>query len=326
MVALELQIAGTGRLDIAVVSLDGSLTLAECKLRSNPEIRREIVGQIMAYASAMSSWTSRDLESSWRGMAGRDLVDEASKLAAGQQLDFDEVAFRRALDRNLAAGSFRLILAVDNITPELRRIVEFLNRRTADDLEVIAMEFDYIQDGDVQILIPQTYGAEAAARKAAKVAQHDESSFRTTLTERCSPDIATAVSALLEHATAHEAFSHLYWGTGEHPSVTPWFHTNHGDIQPWTFYMGAAGKDTWAVNYDWIFKKGKGVPEDSIIAFRALLLELPGVANAATDAQYVSWARRPSIPAEPLFTNPLAVSTIVAALDGLIAANAQSAQ
>ncbi|SDI90988.1 hypothetical protein SAMN05444157_0751 [Frankineae bacterium MT45] len=319
LVALEMEIAGTGRLDIAVVGLDGSLTLAECKLRSNPEIRREIVGQIMAYASGMSAWTSRELESAWRGTAGRDLVGDALKLAAEQQLDFDEATFRHAVDRNLAAGRFRLILAVDHITPELRRIVEFLNRRTADDLEIVAMEFEYIQDGDVQILIPQTYGAEAAARKSVKVAEHDEASFRATLANRCPPHVAAAIGALLEHATIHENFSHLYWGTGEHPSVTPWFHTDYGDIQPWTFYMSAGGKDTWAVNYDWIFKKGKGIPGASTAAFRDSLLALPGVASIGADAPNVNWARRPSIPASAIFADPAALPTISAALDTLLA-------
>ncbi|SOD73572.1 hypothetical protein SAMN05892883_2864 [Jatrophihabitans sp. GAS493] len=318
LVALELDIAGTGRLDIAVVGLDGSLTLAECKLRSNPEIRREIVGQILAYASGMTTWTSRELESAWRGTSHRDLIDEASKLAAQQGLDFNEATFRRAVDRNLSDGRFRLVLAVDTITPELRRIVEFLNRRTADDLEIIAMEFEYIQDGDIQILIPQTYGAEAAERKAAKVAQHDEASFRTTLAERCPAHVASAVSSLLEHATGHEAFSHLYWGTGEHPSVTPWFHTPHGDIQPWSFYTAAAGKDSWAVNYDWIFKRGKGVPEASIAAFRNALLALPGLAAHGADAPNVNWARRPSTPAATLFADPSAVSAITIALDALV--------
>jgi hypothetical protein len=35
----------------------------------------------------------------------------------------------------LAAGGFRLILAVDRATPELRNIVELVNRRSVDDLE-----------------------------------------------------------------------------------------------------------------------------------------------------------------------------------------------
>lgn len=318
MVAAELFISGTGYLDLAVVELDGSLTLVECKLHSNSEIRREIVGQILAYASALTAWSAQELEESWLTTTGRDLVVDAAALATVREIEFDTKAFRQVIDRNLAEGRFRLILAVDQVTPELRRIVEFLNLRSADDLEVLCIEFGYISDGDVEILIPNTYGVEAVERKARKIARHTESDFRTALTARCPAPVAAGVEELLDHATAHDAFGHVYWGTGAEPSVTPQFHTAFGDVQPWTFYMASGGKDVLAVNYDWIFKRGKGFPDPVVARFRDALAALSSVATRSADAQQVSWGRRPSIPAEPLFTDGSAVPILTRALDELL--------
>lgn len=47
----ELGIPGTGSVDIALVQPSGLITPVECKLRANAEIRRAVLGQIMAYAA-----------------------------------------------------------------------------------------------------------------------------------------------------------------------------------------------------------------------------------------------------------------------------------
>ena len=48
----ELQ-TGAGPLDVVVIDADGQITLVECKLASNAQIRREIVGQVLDYASSL---------------------------------------------------------------------------------------------------------------------------------------------------------------------------------------------------------------------------------------------------------------------------------
>ena len=42
-----------GPVDVMVVSPDGSLTAIECKLESNTEKRRTVIGQLIDYASAV---------------------------------------------------------------------------------------------------------------------------------------------------------------------------------------------------------------------------------------------------------------------------------
>src|SRR4051794_12796885 len=55
-VATEVALADTGYADVLVVEANGAITIVECKLRANPEIRRQVVGQALAYAAAL--WQS----------------------------------------------------------------------------------------------------------------------------------------------------------------------------------------------------------------------------------------------------------------------------
>lgn len=55
-VARELPVAA-GRIDLVGVDVEGELTLCECKLAANPGARREVVGQLLEYASALRGMT-----------------------------------------------------------------------------------------------------------------------------------------------------------------------------------------------------------------------------------------------------------------------------
>ena len=86
-------------------------------------------------------------------------------LPVADAANWDPAAFRAAVAENLAQGRFRLVFTVDEITEELRRTVEFLNVHTTPGLSILALEVGYVQDGDVQLLVPSVYGAEIASQK-----------------------------------------------------------------------------------------------------------------------------------------------------------------
>jgi hypothetical protein len=67
----------------------------------------------------------------------------------------------------LAEGRFRLCIAVDEITDELRDIIEYLNTHSSEGIEVVLFEVGIVTDGDVQVLAPRTFGGESARLKAA---------------------------------------------------------------------------------------------------------------------------------------------------------------
>ena len=53
--------AGSGSIDLLCIDKDGLLTIIETKLRKNREARREVIGQIVEYASYVSQWAADDV-------------------------------------------------------------------------------------------------------------------------------------------------------------------------------------------------------------------------------------------------------------------------
>lgn len=145
-----------GPIDICAVSPDGSVTIVECKLAKNSEHRRQKIGQPLDYASAIHSQGFEAFVQSWRQSGGDDL-----------DLFLDHEGLER-LEEKINSGSINICLAVDRIDEELRRLVEYLNRITRDDVGVTALQIEYVRHGNVEILIPTAFGAEMAAVKTSQ--------------------------------------------------------------------------------------------------------------------------------------------------------------
>lgn len=115
-----------GPIDLVFVNSDGLLTLVECKLWSNPEARREVVGQILDYAKEISQWSYQNLE---------DAIDKTQK--AGKQSlfqlvsvksDVEEMDFIDSVSRNLRRGRFLLLIIGDGIRENVEQLAEFLQK------------------------------------------------------------------------------------------------------------------------------------------------------------------------------------------------------
>ena len=157
----EMPIPGTGSADVVIVDASGEITVVECKLRANPEIRRRVVGQLLAYASAISQMSFADFDGAFRRSKPNTSLSDA--LVPGNDLDEEE--FRAAVDDNLRSGRMRLIIAVDEITEELKRTVTYLNSHTTASVELLAFEIRRAVDEGVEVLLPATYGEESAREK-----------------------------------------------------------------------------------------------------------------------------------------------------------------
>ena len=55
-VCTELRLPNAGYIDVLLVSEHGRLIIVECKLWRNPQARREVMSQILDYASELSNW------------------------------------------------------------------------------------------------------------------------------------------------------------------------------------------------------------------------------------------------------------------------------
>jgi hypothetical protein len=191
-----------GKADLALVDAKGRLTLVECKLQKNAGIRRSVIGQILAYGSGLWQMPLTRFEELRAARLGQPLLDDIRE-AHGS--DLDEQSFRRSLGEALAKGRFRLVIAVDEITDEIRRIIEYTNNHTTNDLSLVALELGLFKDGVVELLIPNAYGDELAALKEpASRARWSLDDVTAALEGKVG---ASAVYALLEHAKTHNATS-----------------------------------------------------------------------------------------------------------------------
>ncbi len=203
-VSLVAEADGGGRwsLDHLFVDQDAVPTLIEVKRSSDTRIRREVVGQMLDYAAnAVVYWPVERLRSYFEAGCEADRVDPAERIAERLGVETDQDAFWRALETNLQAGRVRLVFVADEIPPELRRVIEFLNEqmRPAD---VIGIEVKQYVGEELRTLVPRVVGqtAEAQTRKGrTPAAEWDWPAYASSLSEE-KLELARALASAIETA------------------------------------------------------------------------------------------------------------------------------
>lgn len=138
---------------------DGIPTIVEVKRSTDTRIRREVVGQMLDYAANVAvHWPVEQIRAHFEAHC------EAMGKEPAQELEerlgvHDEDAFWQQVRTNLQAGRLRLVFVADQIPPELRRVVEFLNRQM-DPAKVLAVEVKQYVGPGLNTLVPRVYGQE----------------------------------------------------------------------------------------------------------------------------------------------------------------------
>ena len=158
-------------LDVLLIDQDARPTLVEVKRGSNPEVRREVLGQMLDYvAHAERYWPVGTLrERCEAAHAGREGGFGGALAALLDEDEPDADAFWERVDANLRAANLRLLFAADGIPDELARVVEFLNAQMAT-VEVLAVDLRRFAGGDAATLVPRVIGRTARARRASRSA------------------------------------------------------------------------------------------------------------------------------------------------------------
>lgn len=232
----ELSVPGAGYVDLICIDDMGTVTIVECKLADNPEMRRSVVGQIFAYASGLSGMTYDDFAARFTARANKPLVTAVQQATA----NLDEGTFRAGLEEALATGEFRLVLAVDEITDELKSIVEYLNHHLSDSVSLMALELGYLPVGGTEILVPATYGAEISDRNMPSSKQRStESGVEEALKKLDSGPPRATVEALWDHARQFQAA--FKGGVGASPSAGFYYPLDGKNPSVWSLYVKEAG-------------------------------------------------------------------------------------
>ena len=210
--------AGRWSVDHLFLDQDAIPTLVEVKRSSDTRIRREVVGQMLDYAAnAVVYWPIESIRAQFEANSQAQGLDPEERLSEFLEPDSNSEQFWQKAKTNLQAGKIRMIFIADEIPPELRRIVEFLNAQM-DPAEILAVEIKQYVGKGLKTLVPRVMGqtAEAQKKKATSRApsiQWDESSFFKELETRHGAGIAQTARQILEWA--RKSVTRIYWGEGE---------------------------------------------------------------------------------------------------------------
>lgn len=279
-VCIEFQ-SGVGPADVVAVDAINGLTLVECKLASNREVRREIIGQVLDYASRFWRMSVEDFDEQWRTRTSHSLFEDSQTA--------DEL--RSRLEANLSSGEFRIILAVDEINSDLRRIVEYLNHVTVSSVGVIAVVFSRSEHEGMEILSRQIYGEELAEAKVAHSRldrdRWSQDQFIAWVDEN-DPGASIAVRTLLQ-VLAESGFE-IAGGKAQTPSLNMGIEVE-GVGHKWPIAMYTQGK---GASVELRFEDFKNLPE---VAER-YLLAAESVKNLPIDGaevRNVAFSKRPNL-------------------------------
>jgi hypothetical protein len=195
---------GGGRwsLDHLFVDQDGIPTLVEVKRQSDTRLRREVVGQMLDYAAnAVVYWPINEIREEFTIECAKNGRDPENEIRDRLGIEGGEEALFRLIKVNLQAGKIRLIFVADRIPPELRRIVEFLNKQM-NPAEVFALELQQFQGQNLRTIVPVAYGhTEKAAGVKSSVRpprQWDKESFLSEFAARNGAEAARFAEKLAD--------------------------------------------------------------------------------------------------------------------------------
>jgi hypothetical protein len=185
--------------------------IVEAKLAANQEIKRKVIGQVLEYAAYLWTMSFEDFAGLFRERLGKTPVELMAE--APSEGDWDPEIFRASVADNLREGRFTILVVVDEINPELRRIIDFLNMRTNGELSLYALELKYFESASGEVVLPQVYGTTTKSTTSHRIDGWDESRFRQSAGNMQDVNARALLLELFDFAKA-QGFR-LEWGTGK---------------------------------------------------------------------------------------------------------------
>ena len=247
-------------IDHLIVDQDAVPTLVEVKRGSNSEIRRQVVGQMLEYAShAAHTWTADELRQTFEestNAVGLDPDHELDEFLATES-DTDADRFWEKVATNLTATRLRLLFVADEIPDELESIVRFLNAQMPN-VEVLAVEIKQFKGQSFQTLVPRVIGRIADSSQSSSPRARSRLSRESFLGDFTDHASQSAAVRLLDVAAASGAY--LEWGSSavsirvrcalwQQPVTVAWFclpsiKNGWGGIRDFTFGTAILDYDT----------------------------------------------------------------------------------
>ncbi|WP_449420218.1 hypothetical protein [Phormidium nigroviride] len=217
----EEETAGRWSLDHLFLDQDAIPTLVEVKRARSADSRQKITGQMLDYAAnAVVYWPIESIIGLFETNCREQNRDPEQIFEEFLGADTNEDRFWQKVKTNLQAGKLRLVFVAEEISAEMRRVVEFLNEQM-DPVEVLALEIkQYVSQDGLKTLVPRVIGqtAEAQQKKSSATRERrrwDEVSFFEELKARRGEDEAEMASSIHDWVQSQEPEVEVHWGTGD---------------------------------------------------------------------------------------------------------------
>lgn len=139
---------GTFKLDAVFLDQDGTPVLVEVKRAANTQIKREVVGQILDYARCfLDNVDSNSLRSRFVARCGGEEA-ASSELSRHLLGAMSPEEFWDSVTESLKSRRLRLVIVADDIRPELRLLLQFLDEQM-DSIEIFAVKVSQYVNKDL---------------------------------------------------------------------------------------------------------------------------------------------------------------------------------
>ena len=209
-------------IDLFFVDQDAMPTFIECKRYNDARAKREVVGQMLEYAANGHYYWSKDEMRAYAEQTadknGISLEEEIKRLQP-EETESVDVFFQRVQD-NLREGQVRLVFFMEESPPELKSVVDFLNKQM-ERSEVLLVEARQYEHEGIKIVAPFLFGFTEEARQVKKTVsistgqrrKWDKESFFDDAKQRLSENEVLAIKQLFDKS--QELRGEISWGTGK---------------------------------------------------------------------------------------------------------------
>lgn len=149
-------------IDNLFISPAGRLTIVEAKLWRNPQATREVIAQILEYATRVSKWSYEQLESNWRAAGGQSTSGANSLYELVKSRFPNEVPseqeFHDWVQGTLETGRFLLLVVGDGIRAGLEDLLDSLHANPSLFYVFGLVELQLFRDKDVpdqKLIVPR---------------------------------------------------------------------------------------------------------------------------------------------------------------------------
>ncbi|MBS7614657.1 hypothetical protein KEJ18_02845 [Candidatus Bathyarchaeota archaeon] len=217
----------------------------------------------MEYAAYLWQINYEQIDNRIKQLKGKSLAESVAESIAGE---WDEELFRDGVRETLENGSFVLIIVVDEINEELRRIVRYLNECSKSAFSLHALEMNRFQADKTEVLVPYLYGASTKPATSQR-GQWSEEEFFKALEENNKQEIVAIVKDLYKWSA--NTADRIWFGTGKETGSFTFHYLKEGKtISIFSIYTDGR----LILNYGWLVKP---LQKETLEGFHKTIHEIP---------------------------------------------------